>query len=223
MKTKIVILIVLLLVAGAFGNYLRFSENRPDRYASFGVIPLESNGYVGQERRFSELSYEILKADTSTLRYYSGPDGESLWLFIAYFKSQKYGSQIHSPKHCLPGGGWKIQHIESFTLPLPGGITKQVNRLIIAEREQRQLMLYWFETRGGAIRNEFGLKFDLMRNSLLLRPTDAAIIRLTLPIVPGETVKTATDQAIKYFQTFYPSIETSLPFSGEAENQSSQS
>ena len=222
-KSKIIILTVLLLVAGAFGNYLRFSERKPDRPATFGVIPLEDNGYIGQERRFSDESYEILKADTSTLRFYMGPEDERFWLFVAYFKSQKYGSQIHSPKHCLPGGGWKIQHIEPYGLPLPDGATKQVNRLVIAEGEQRQLMLYWFETRGGAIRNEFGLKFDLMRNSLLLRPTDAAIIRLTLPIAPGETVKAATGQAIKYFETFYPSIEASLPFAGGAPNQSDQS
>jgi EpsI family protein len=216
MKSKVIIVTVLLLAAGAFGNYLRFSERRPDRQAAFEVIPLESNGYVGQERRFSDESYEILKADTSTLRYYLGPDGERFWLFIAYFKSQRYGSQIHSPKHCLPGGGWRIQQIEPYRLSLPGGVTKEVNRLIIADRDQKQLMFYWFETRGGAIRNEFGLKYDLMRNSLLLRPTDAAIIRLTLPIAHGETIEAATTKAIDYFSAFYPSIAASLPFTAGA-------
>jgi EpsI family protein len=223
MKTKVIILTVLLLAAGAFGNYLRFSERRPDKEAAFSAIPLEANGFIGEERRFSDESYEILKADTSTLRYYIGADGGRFWLFIAYFKSQKYGSQIHSPKHCLPGGGWQIQQIEPYHLSLPGGVTKEVNRLIIADRDQKQLMLYWFETRGGAIRNEYGLKFDLMRNSLLLRPTDAAIIRLTLPITRGETIDQATSRAIAYFATFYPSIAASLPFADNSQSGPGQS
>ncbi|MGD8922304.1 MAG: EpsI family protein [Candidatus Zixiibacteriota bacterium] len=212
MKRTVIIAIVLLIVAGIFGNYLRYVRKESDSLPAFSTIPLDTSGYTGTEHRFADYSYEVLQADTTTLRHYVDSEGDTYWLFVAYFRSQKYGSQIHSPKHCLPGGGWTIEHIEPYALPLPNGETQQVNRLVIDDRNKKQLMIYWFETRGGAIRNEFGLKFDLMRNSLLFRPTDAAIVRLTIPLKRGDSMESATKRAIKYFDEFYPSIEASLPF-----------
>jgi EpsI family protein len=133
-------------------------------------------------------------------------------LFVAYFESQKYGSQIHSPKHCLPGGGWKILNLEPFDLPLAGGDHKHVNRMIIGEGSQREVMFYWYETRGGTVRNEFGLKWDLMVNSLLLRPTDAAIVRFHMPISPGESADDATERVVAHIRTFSEDIDNALPF-----------
>ncbi|MEW6050219.1 MAG: exosortase C-terminal domain/associated protein EpsI [Candidatus Zixiibacteriota bacterium] len=212
MSRSIVIACCLVVAGGAFGNYLRYKEHLPDRPPVFETIPYAEKEYVGEERRFEAYSYDILKADTTTLRLYRGNQGESYWLFVAYFQSQKYGSQIHSPKHCLPGGGWRIDRLEPFALSLPDGGTKNINRLIIADREQRELMFYWFETRGGGIRNEFALKWDLMKNSLLLRPTDAAIVRLTTPFLPGEKLADATARGVVYLDVFYPAIERALPF-----------
>ncbi len=212
MKRPVIIASVLVLIAGAFGNYLRFVDRKPEGLPSFVAVPYSLGNYQGEERRFEQYNYDILKADTTTLRYYQGADGQPYWLFVAYFASQKYGSQIHSPKHCLPGSGWRIETLEPFLLPLPGGGSKSINRLIIADRDQKELMFYWFETRSGAIRNEFGLKWDLMKNSLLFRPTDAAIVRLTTPFNAGDDLKTVTAKAVAYLDTFYPSINQALPF-----------
>lgn len=213
MTRAVIVASVLLVLGGVFGNYLRFNEQAPHAPSNFSAIPLSAGGFVGEERRFSETSYDVLQADTSTLRRYMGLDGDVYWLFVAYFASQKYGSQIHSPKHCLPGGGWQILRHEPYALPLPDGQTRQINRLIIADRGRQQLMLYWYETRGGTIRNEFALKWDLVMNSLMLRPTDAAIVRLTLPIRSEDGVEGATRRAEEFFRDFYPEIARSLPFS----------
>ena len=212
MKKRVIIVMVVLLIGGAFGNYLRYIEQEPDRPATFELIPYETGGYSGAEERFAEESYDILKADTTSLRHYYDTLDNQYWLFIAYFSSQKYGSQIHSPKHCLPGGGWKIMSLEPFELKLEGRSTKTINRLMIAERERKQLMMYWFETRGGTIRDEFALKWDLMQNSIFLRPTDAAIVRLTIPIKPGSDFDQATLLGLEFFRNFQPAIEKALPF-----------
>ena len=212
MKKPVLIASILLILAGAFGNYLRYMEHAPDRPADFSVIPLEADQYIGEERRFADYSYDVLQADTTTLRRYIDRDGLTYWLFLAYFNSQKYGSQIHSPKHCLPGGGWHILRHDPYDLKLPGGVTKHVNLLVIAERSRQQLMLYWFETRTGAIRNEFGLKWDLVRNSLFLQPTDATIVRLTIPIGEVDGLSGALARAERFFAVFQPSISRALPF-----------
>jgi EpsI family protein len=203
---------VLLIAAGLFSGYLRYVEQMPGQPPNFERIPLSVDGYIGENRRFSEQSYEVLQADTSLLRWYWAPTGESFWVFIAYFKSQKYGSQIHSPRHCLPGGGWKILELEPFALPVGDNHYKSVNRLIITEQSRRELMFYWYETRGGSVRSEFALKWDLMVNSLLLRPTDAAIIRLNMPMQPGESLAEATRRALIHIGQFYDDVESALPF-----------
>lgn len=212
MKLAVIAATALITLGGLFGNYLRFNTKMPDRLPSFGDIPYSANGYSGEERRFSEVSYEVLKADATTLRLYRDSEGTRFLLFVAYFSSQQYGSQIHSPKHCLPGGGWKIEKLQPFLLSPSGGISKKINRVVIGHREEKQLMFYWFETRGGAIRNEFGLKWDLMMNSLFLRPTDAAFIRLTVPVTRG-SMEQATAKAVNFLNTFSPSLESALPFS----------
>ena len=29
-----------------------------------------------------------------------------VWLYVGYYGSQRTGATYHSPKNCLPGGGW---------------------------------------------------------------------------------------------------------------------
>lgn len=207
----VIVATIILLIGGSFGNFLRYNSQDPDRPPSFSVIPMEGGGYFGEERRFSEASYDVLKADTTTLRLYKGTNGASLWLFIAYFSSQKYGSQIHSPKHCLPGGGWVIEKIEEFAMPFPDRAPGQIYRVTIKEEERRQLMFYWFETRSGEQTNEYALKWDLVKNAMTMRPTDAAFVRLTIPLVDND-IEGTTKTVIDYFSYYYPSIRESLPF-----------
>ncbi len=211
MKSAVVLSTVLIVTGGLCGNYLRFSSQMPDSTPSFSRIPYDPNGYFGQERRFSDASYDVLKADTTTLRLYRAYDGTPLWLFIAYFSSQKYGGQIHSPKHCLPGEGWRIEKQERFRLRFSDGVSREINRVVVAEGEKKQLMFYWFETRGGPVSDEFELKWDLMKNSLLLRPTDAAFIRLSVPL-EQTTVEQATDRAVDFLNTFHGHLKEALPF-----------
>jgi len=210
MRKRVMILLVVILCGGVLGNLLRFFESKPKRPANFAVIPLQTDRYVGKEYLLSEATAEVLKADVATNRGYAGPDGTVYQLFIAYFGSQKYGSQIHSPKHCLPGGGWRIESLEPFKLPLPNGQSKIVNYTVISDAEKKVVMFYWFETRSGAIRDEYGLKLDLAKNSLFFRPTDAAIIRVTVD--SKGSIRDAVDKGVAFIDYFYPSIERSLPF-----------
>ena len=172
------------------------------------------DSYFGTEERFEEYAYEVLKADTTTLRMYRTIEGEVYWLFMAYFSSQKYGSQIHSPKHCLPGGGYKIQTIEPFEIDLCDGRKLQASRLLIANPRRKEIMFYWFETRSGVISSEYALKLDLMKNSVSLMPTDAAICRVTMPLSLEADFDKATQQAVEFIRQIYPSMLSSLPFGG---------
>jgi EpsI family protein len=211
MKKQYLLAIILLIIGGVIGNTLRFSGRLPDKMADFSVIPNELSGYAGKEINLDLATTEILKADLTTLRDYSYSDKSRIGLFMAYFKSQKYGSQIHSPKHCLPGGGWRIENMRPYMLALPDGTKKEINQVIIADKNYKSVMFYWYETRSGAIRSEYGLKLDLVKNSLSLNPTDAAIVRVTID-TPENDVKAASKRGLEFIETFYPYIKQALPF-----------
>lgn len=211
MKKAIIISTIIIVVGGALGNLLTYAEVKPDRPPQFAAIPMMDGAFAGDERRFSDASYEVLKADTSTLRLYYGPGGKPLWLFVAYFESQKYGSQIHSPKNCLPGGGWRIERISPVAASVPGAGALTVNEVIISDGTDYQLMFYWFETRSGILRSEYMLKVDLAKNSLLFNPTDAAFVRVTVPIDDGNLDR-ARQYGMAFIGQFYDDIQQSLPF-----------
>lgn len=211
MKAAVIAATLIIVIGGVLGNILTYAEVKPDRPPQFHAIPLMQGPFTGDERWFDEASYAVLKADTSTLRLYYGPGGSPLWLFVAYFSSQKYGSQIHSPKNCLPGGGWRIDRLEPRLVPLSDGQGIVANEVIISEGDKKELMLYWFETRSGIVRSEYVLKLDLMKNSLLFNPTDAAFVRVTMPIENGN-VDQARQYAFAFIGQFYGSIQRALPF-----------
>lgn len=202
---------LVILLGGIGGNYLRFVRQAPDRPPTFESIPLDVSGYYGQERRLPDFNYDVLQADTTTLRLYHSSSGTYFWLFVAYFASQEYGSQMHSPRQCLPGGGWRINDHQPFTFELHSGETITVNRLVIVQQDAQQLMYYWYETRSGALTDEFAVKWDLAVNSLFLRPTDAAFVRLTVPLLDGD-LESADREAIEFLQQLHPYIMEALPF-----------
>jgi EpsI family protein len=177
----------------------------------FALIPMQSGNWSGQEYFFSDQTYELLKADASTLRRYANDEGKELYLFVSYFKSQKYGSQIHSPKNCLPGSGWKILTREKSRIKGASGSDLLVNRLLISDSRSKEVMYYWFQTRSGLVTSELGLKLDLVLNSLKRAPTDAAFIRINLPLnqVSEKEALVLVEDFLKVFQ---PGIEEALPF-----------
>jgi len=210
---KPILVIVILLVFGGFGIYLRGHSISPDRPAEFSLLPMETDKYIGNEQRFDAVTYAVLKADTTTLRMYHDRDTHDIyWLFIAYFSSQKYGSQIHSPLHCVPGGGYRIDYIEPYPIELYDGFKINVRRLMITSPVRKEIMFYWYETRSGALNDEYDLKLDLMKNSIFQTPTDAAICRVTMTLRNGESFEAATEKVVGFIRDFYEPIKTALPF-----------
>jgi EpsI family protein len=118
----------------------------------------------------------VLAADVTLKRAYMRIDGTTIGVFVAYFAQQQVNSQMHSPRNCLPGSGWKVRRIANETIPLPLG-PQVVTRMLVARSQSEQEVLYWFRTRGGDLAGEYAVKWDLVKNSLARRRTDAVIIR----------------------------------------------
>ncbi len=207
---KFLVIIVLLLPFGAMATVLRYMAVEPDQPSRLADIPLEIAGWKAEVFPVGEATAAVLQATDVLLRGYTDGAGNYVGLYIAYFRDQKYGSQIHSPRHCLPGGGWVLTGLDHVPFDL-GDREIEVNRMTITKRSRVDQMFYWFHTRSGDLASEYALKFDLVRNSLLLSPTDAVIIRLTVG-QSGKKPEECQQLAENFMHIALPEIRKALPF-----------
>ena len=94
-------------------------------------------------------------------------------------------NSIHPPVHCLPGSGWDIIQNETVHLEMPGlpngrGTAK---RLIIARGKLRQLVYYWYQSRGRMISQDWEKVVYVGWDRAVRKRTDGSLVRITVPIV----------------------------------------
>jgi EpsI family protein len=188
MALRSLIAVLILAVAGAYARDLGSHRAAARTVPDLTAVPREIEGWVGEDYRMSDSVAGVLGADAYVLRRYRGPGGASVWFFLAYFKQQQVGSQIHSPRNCLPGSGWTVLSLRHTRVDL-GGRAQPVERMMIERHDEKEEMLYWFRTRSGTVTGEYALKWDLVRNSLLGRPTDAAFLRFNAPVADAGAMR----------------------------------
>lgn len=208
------IVITLLILTGIYVNILRYTRVTVHEKIELSQIETDLSGWkVEQAFAMDERTLNILKSDQEVWRRYVNGDGMPIGLFVAYFKDQKYGAQIHSPIHCVPGGGWKIIQQGNFAMNVHCSPARELkmNKMINSNGRYKEIMLYWFWTRSGIITSEYGLKIDLAKNALFRQPTDAAFVRFNFPIIDNDQTKTL-QIASDFIQQIFPSVQQALPF-----------
>jgi EpsI family protein len=86
-----------------------------------------------------------------------------------------------------------ISHART-TMQAPGG-EFPVNRYVVENRGERQLVLYWFDGRGRRVASEYVNKAYLLHDGLRYGRTDGALVRIITPITGGEASADAAAQA----------------------------
>ena len=155
---------------------------------------------------------DVLGPGDFLLRGYSDrADGRGVNLFIAYFPSQRTGDTIHSPKNCLPGSGWTPVRSDRVTISVPERAPFLANRYVIAQGQQRQLVLYWYWAHNRAVASEYAAKFYLISDSIRLRRTDGSLVRVTTPIAENESVEAAQQTLLSFSGDIVPLLNTYVP------------
>lgn len=134
--------------------------------------------------------------------------------YVAYYESQRKGVAIHSPRTCIPGGGWSIASLRQVAVDAvraADGRPLRVNRAVISMGEDRQLVYYWFEQRGRNLTNEYLVKWYIFWDGLTRNRTDGALVRLVTPVVRGEGEAAADRRLQSLLRGLYPRIARHLP------------
>ena len=174
-------------------------------------FPTAIGEWQGREGAILELDVlNILKTKDYVVRRYQDPAGRSLWLFIGYWDSQRKGAQPHSPKNCLPGGGWEPLEASRVTITLPRPFAPiTVNRYLIQKDRDQQLVFYWYQSQGSAVAGEVQARVEMVKNSIVRHRTDGALVRVSAPV--SRSVQETSDRVVGYIQALYPILGEHLP------------
>ena len=206
--------ILLLLSAGVIAKASRVEDVPPRQ--SFAQFPLHIAGWRGQDTaRFSPEVMKVLGADDYLSRIYGSRQG-TLGLYIGYYKSQRQGDTMHSPLNCLPGAGW--QPLEKSYLPIQvtdaDGVQSEitVNRYVIEKGLEQQVVLYWYQSHGRVIANEYRSKIFMVYDAARLNRSDAALVRVTSPrLGPSDELRNAEERAVEFVKKVFPTLGSYLP------------
>src|SRR3972149_6331040 len=136
------------------------------------------------------------------------PGGEVVELYVGYHNGGRESGEIHSPKQCLPGGGWfKLK--EDETSVSSGGRDIRFVKAVYQKGDAREGFLYWYQVKGEPLSSEYSLKFAQVFNSIFHGRRDSAFIRVSVPVDMEE--ERAFSAGIDFIKDFYPAIEETLP------------
>jgi EpsI family protein len=216
MLNRATVLLVTLLCGAVAVVRANHPEQAPPR-VSFAQFPSQLGGWSGrQQPPLEDRILAILGVDDYLDRIYYGPDRSVASLYIGYYKSQRQGDSIHSPQNCLPGAGWEPTEkgLLTITTAAVGGLASiSVNRYVIQKGVDRQLVLYWYQSHGRVVASEYWSKFFLIRDAVRLNRTDAALVRVIIPIANNEDNgdRTAESEAVDFVKRLFPALPSYLP------------
>jgi EpsI family protein len=200
------------LVAVAAGVYSldERQEILPPR-TELTAFPLALGDWQARQNYLPADIEEALNVDDYLLADYKNPAGPPVNFYIAFYASQRKGSSPHSPRVCLPGGGWRIADFSEINYPLAAQTAFPINRAILELNSRKQLVYYWFEQRGRRIANEYWMKWYLLVDSIMMNRTDGALVRIITPIYPSEDVAAADQRLQDFLAVALPPLPEYIP------------
>jgi len=203
---------IALLVLAIGANY-GFSRPEPELsrrpLSEFPMVLGEWNAAAEQE--IDKRSMKVLLVDEYIMRTYANKRGETIGLYIGYFKTQREGKQVHSPRQCLPGAGLnRIKHREYLlTLKDHNPPEGPINLDLMGKGAQRQLFLWWYQGRGRIYANEYLNKLYLIWDAITKRRTDGALMRISMAVTSD--IDQTLETEIRFINLFAPMLPQYIP------------
>jgi EpsI family protein len=220
LPTTVIRTIVVTALVAATGLYLTTAmraEEVPPR-EQLSTLPMAIGEWAG--RREPDLTPDILAvlgADDYVTRSYRRSSADMIGLYIGYHASQRQGDAIHSPLNCLPGAGWQPLEQGRTVIPVRYNASDQtttpieVNRVVIGKGLDRNLVLYWYQSHRRVVASEYWGKVYTVLDSVRYHRTDAALVRIIVPIADDQSVERATQVGAEFARTLFPLLPRHLP------------
>jgi exosortase D (VPLPA-CTERM-specific) len=204
--------LIVMLVAVVSAVLPERVELQPKR-SDFTAFPLEFGHWKGKGDRLEQVILTELKLDDYIIADYADGNMPAVNFYVAYYASQRKGESAHSPRTCIPGGGWDMTSLTQHVVDgvNVGKVPLSVNRAVIQKGDYKQLVYYWFQQRGRIITNEYLVKWYLFWDALTRNRTDGALIRLTTQVHPDENITDADQRLVDFAKTIGPQLKDYIP------------
>src|SRR5215216_6793495 len=195
---RFAVLLVLILVGGVVVNAWSYLGEAHVERKVLKDFP-ESIGTwqrTGTDQILDDEVLKVLRANDYLNRDFRKPGGLVANLYVGYYATQRAGATYHSPLNCLPGSGWTLSEPAKATIPLPDGTSFVANKYVIQNGDYKSLMIYWYQGRGRNVASEYWGKIYTVFDSVRLRRSNGAMVRVTVPI--GNSEAAAEQAAIEF-------------------------
>jgi EpsI family protein len=196
---RFVLLLAVILVAGILVNAWAYLGEAHVERKQLKDFPQQIGGWqqIGSDQVLDNETLKVLRASDYLLRNYRSANGRVANFYVGYYATQRDGATYHSPLNCLPGSGWIMSDPAQVTITLPDGRAFTANRYLIQNGDQKDLLVYWYQGRGRAVASEYWGKVYTVLDSVRLRRSDGAMVRVTIPVDKSEaaSLQMATDLA----------------------------
>ena len=207
-RTRLLITIALLTTATVLLHATSRRERVPPRQPLRG-IPMTLGAWHAIDLPLTQRIIEVAGVDDYVNRFYTDTNGNQIEIYIGYYKSQRAGDLIHSPRNCLPGAGWEIVRAARSVSAIPNARPIVVNDFLMSKGLSRDLVLYWYQGRGRAIASEYTAKLWMIADAVTRNRTDAALVRIVIPIRSDESEARA--RGVSFLQTLYAHLNEFIP------------
>ena len=212
-KYALPLTVVLLLQAAVYYEASARHEIIP-KVAQLAMFPSTiGNWHMTAEYPLTDDTQRVLRADDTLNRdYVNVSQAKSASLWIAYYKTQRYGQTPHSPKACLPGSGW--EPIENTTMQIAVPVWREpivANKYVVVNSNDSKIVaVYWFQSHNRVVASEYAARFWLVLDSMRYRRSDTSLVRVMVRVENDDT-DTATRTAVSFIQALFPKLLQQLP------------
>jgi len=177
--------------------------------APLSELPYALGPWTGQEQPLLQPIVAALNVTDYANRVYVDTARVPIQLYVGYYSSQRTGDTIHSPKNCLPGSGWEPVQSGRVTIEVRGDRRIVVNEYLIQKDQNKQMVYYWYQSRGRVIASEYDAKFWMITDAISHNRTDGALVRVVTPVIDGEP--NARVRLTQFTQALFPQLDGILP------------
>ncbi len=165
-------------------------------------FPYTINDWGGENIPMGEYVYRSLGTPYAFMRNYNSKNFEiPVNLSIVWCDDRRI--VFHTPEECLGGVGELVKEKRYVTVMLRNNT--RVAQLIIERNNQRQMVLYFYDTDGYVTTRESEIRMKILMRRMKLKRSSVAFVRLMAPIINNDE---ETMSVLKNFlYLVYPAIQ----------------
>ena len=198
-----------LLIAIVYVNSLS-RESRVRLAVPLEQLPQEFGEFKGQDVSPSKIAFDEPTADASIVRVYTGNrEDQPIHVFVGYWENQNEAKRIKSPRYVEEG--WGYHWMKAKQVRVGAKSEAKFNEFLNEKGDRQELVYYCFFINRKLVSGEYRLRMFTMINFLFHQKSNAAVVRVSVPVSHELPLQEAESRAEKFINDFLPLLEEHLP------------